>query len=190
MQPSEFGMRRQSRAPRNPMSGFGNDEAYPVVSASFNQLPFNDLTPCPDIRCRGSRPPISAFCFPNFCFAPERPKIRSKRCIIRDRRVFLNAQPCFNGLHDRQRKNRPPPLRQLRRIESPHGRRPNRQRAHPVVERIAGSRKTPGEQFAGRPISKQNLSEWKAGLSRRSLSAKAGGHRLWLAGRETLTQAR
>ena len=42
-----------------------------------------------------------------------------------------------------------------------------------VVERIAGSRKTPGEQFAGRPISKQNLSEWKAGLSRRSLSAKA-----------------
>ena len=70
-----------------------------------------------------------------------------------------------------------------------------------VVERIAGSQKLLAEHFAGRPVSKQNLSEWKAGLPgrsllakdglpRRSLLAKAGGHRLWLTGRETLTQTR
>ena len=54
------------------------------------------------------------------------------------------------------------------------------------------------EQFPGHPVSKQNPSEWKAGLPRRSLLAKAGlprrsllakavlpGRSLWLAGRET-----
>ena len=60
----------------------------------------------------------------------------------------------------------------------------------PWFNGLPHSQKLLAEQFAGRPIAKQYLCEWRAGLPRRSLLAKAGAHRLWLAGRKTLTQAR
>ena len=188
----------QSRAPfRRPGSG---SQCMRKIERrlSMNRAPCPErihhsaLASFPPSIHQASNPPIQfppPHAFP-FLLCSRTPKTRLKRCIIRDRRVFLNPQPCFNGLHDRQRKNRPTAPRPPRRIEPPHGRRPNRQRTAPMAQRIAASQKLLAEPFAGRPVSKQNLSEWKAGLPRRSLLAKAGGHRLWLAGRETLTPPR
>ncbi len=48
----------------------------------------------------------------------------------------------------------------------------------PWLNELPEVKKLLAEQFAARPIVKQNLYQWHA-----------GGHRLWLAGRETLAQA-
>ena len=48
---------------------------------------------------------------------------------MRDRRLFLNPKPCFNGLDDQKWKNREsrPAARHPRRTQPPRGRRPDRQ---------------------------------------------------------------